>query len=54
VSEVAADVEEISMDCPLVAMKQRRILKGHGRKVLHFDWYPDSRHLLSGAQASQF
>ena len=38
------------MDCPLVAMKQRKILKGHGRKVLHFDWCPDSRHLLSGAQ----
>ena len=52
VSEVTADVTELPMDCPVFTMKQRKILKGHQRKVLHFDWCPDSRHLLSGAQVN--
>jgi len=53
VSEVTADVAELPSDYPLFAMKQRKILKGHQRKVLYFDWCPDSRHVLSGAQVSR-
>uniref|UniRef100_A0A183C7D3 WD_REPEATS_REGION domain-containing protein n=1 Tax=Globodera pallida TaxID=36090 RepID=A0A183C7D3_GLOPA len=33
-----------------LAIKQRRVLKGHGSKVLCMDWAQDKRHLVSSSQ----
>ena len=42
--------EEVSLITPLMAMKVRKILKGHRGRVLHFDWSADKSHIITAGQ----
>ncbi len=44
--------EEVSLIAPVMAMKSRKVLKGHRGKVLHFDWSADKSHVLTAGQVS--
>jgi len=50
VTTVSLKEEDISLISPVLAMKCRKILKGHRGRVLHFDWSPDKSHVLTAGQ----
>ena len=45
--------EEVSLISPVMAMKPRKVLKGHRGRVLHFSWSPDKNHVLTAGQVRQ-
>ena len=47
---VCAEQDEVLATAPVMNLKQRRCLKGHRGKILHFDWSPDKSHLVTAGQ----
>lgn len=47
---VSQKEEEVSLISPVMAMKVRKILKGHRGRVLHFDWSADKSHIITAGQ----
>jgi guanine nucleotide-binding protein subunit beta-5 len=50
VSKAAEHVDTLGS----LAVKTRRVLKGHQSKVLCMDWSADKRHLVSSSQVLNF
>ena len=50
---VCNEVSDVTMASPVMNLKTRRTLKGHRGKILHFDWSPDKRHLVTAGQVKE-
>ena len=50
VSTMSQKEEEVSLISPVMAMKSRKVLKGHRGRVLHFDWSADKSHVVTAGQ----
>jgi len=42
--------QEVSLVSPVMNMKCKKVLKGHRGKILHCDWSPDKRHMMTAGQ----
>ncbi len=54
VSSMGQKEVEVSLISPVMNMKSRKVMKGHRGRVLHFDWSPDLRKLISAGQVRIF
>ncbi len=43
---------EVSLISPVMNMKCRKVMKGHRGRILHFDWSPDLRKVVTAGQVS--
>ena len=46
--------EDVPVTSPVINLKVRKTLKGHRGRILHFDWSPDKRHVVTAGQVCAF
>lgn len=45
--------EEVPLVSPVMNIKCRKTLKGHRGRILHFDWSPDKKHVMTAGQVAE-
>ena len=52
VGSMGENEAEVSLMCPVMNMKCRKVMKGHRGRILHFVWSPDMRRVITAGQVN--
>lgn len=52
VCNLSKQEEEVPVISPVMNFKNRKTIKGHRGRILHFDWSPDKNHIMTAGQVS--
>ena len=50
VSSLSKREDEVPVISPVMNFKNRKTIKGHRGRILHFDWSPDKNHVMTAGQ----